>query len=83
MELIDQQSGVDGVLLREWRSEVGAVDAEGKPDCSASGDGIRCTHSAGAVTEEEVVRDGMWLSTTTTSWQLDGYTDELVGRLWP
>ena len=72
-------SGIDGADVQIAHAGLAGAGFS----CSASGDGIRCTHSAGAVTEEEVVRDGMWLSTTTTSWQLDGYTDELVGRLWP
>jgi hypothetical protein len=51
--------------------------------CSGAGDGIRCTKTAGVVVETNIVRGGMWLSTTETGWHPPGYVDALVGRLWP
>ncbi len=51
--------------------------------CRAAGDGIRCTKKSGDTTEDEVVRGGMWLSTTEVSWHPPGYSEQLIKRLWP
>lgn len=57
--------------------------------CTTLGTGIRCAGAvavAGAAdgtTEDDVVRGGLWLSTTETAWHPDGYTDALIARLWP
>jgi hypothetical protein len=51
--------------------------------CTSSGDGVRCTKSTGATLDEEIVRGGMWLSTTEVGWHPPGYTDQLAARLWP
>nr|WP_274635891.1 hypothetical protein [Microbacterium bovistercoris] len=51
--------------------------------CTDAGGGIRCARTSGRTTEENVVRDGMWLSTTEQAWHPSDYTDELVRRLWP
>jgi hypothetical protein len=51
--------------------------------CAGSGDGIRCTKTTGTTREDEIVRDGMWLSTTESGWHPPGYTDQLTTRLWP
>ncbi|MDL9979156.1 hypothetical protein [Microbacterium candidum] len=51
--------------------------------CTPLGDGIRCTKSAGTTNEDEVVRGGMWLSTTEVEWHPPGYSDQLIARLWP
>jgi hypothetical protein len=51
--------------------------------CTASGDGVRCTKTTGTTIEDEIVRDGMWLSTTETGWHPPGYSDQLAARLWP
>ncbi|MBN9189966.1 MAG: hypothetical protein J0I62_15960, partial [Microbacterium sp.] len=51
--------------------------------CEASGGGVRCVKASGAVVEEHVIRDGVWLATFERSWHPDRYTDRLVQRLWP
>ncbi len=45
--------------------------------------GVRCTKTTGGTSEEEIVDGEMWLTTTEKDWHPDGYTDQLVRRLWP
>jgi hypothetical protein len=52
-------------------------------NCAASGDGVRCTKTAGETTEIDIVRGGMWLSTIERSWHPERYSAQLVQRLWP
>lgn len=51
--------------------------------CAAVGDGIRCARTKDGVTEDHVVRDGVWVATVERGWQPPGYADEIVTRLWP
>jgi len=51
--------------------------------CVDAGEGVRCSKTSGDVTETDIVRGGMWLSTVETAWHPDGYVDALAGRLWP
>lgn len=51
--------------------------------CAAEGTGVRCTIENGADAEEQVVRDGVWLSTVFTGWRPGHYTDRVAQQLWP
>ena len=51
--------------------------------CADFSGGIRCTRAEGGVIEEDVVRDGVWVTTTFEGWQPDRYAERMAAQLWP
>lgn len=50
--------------------------------CGGFGDGMRCTRTDGAVVEDVVVRDGVWLSSVLDNWRPTLYTERIADQLW-
>lgn len=47
--------------------------------CESDAAGLRCDRSSGAGSEDHVLRDGLWLSSTVTGWHPDDYATRLSG----
>ncbi len=50
--------------------------------CAASGGGVDCSRTIDGVVEEDVVRDGLWVTTIFDGWQPDSYTARMAQQLW-
>ncbi|MEU1971658.1 hypothetical protein ABZ477_08370 [Microbacterium sp. NPDC019599] len=50
--------------------------------CVAYGSGVACTRISGAVVEEHVVRDGLWLASVERSWHPEDYGTRLAAFVW-
>ncbi len=51
--------------------------------CASIPGGVSCTKSAGEVTEDIAVRDGVWLSSRLEAWHPNLYTERIAAELWP
>lgn len=51
--------------------------------CTDYADGIRCARADGGLVEEDVIRGGVWVSTTFDGWQPDRYVERMAQQLWP
>lgn len=83
----DESGGTVTTTLSDVDASAAAIARAGLTsqgfDCADSGGGIRCAKTTGDVSEEHVIRDGVWLATVEKAWHPDAYTDRLVRRLWP
>ena len=77
--IVTTVSDVDAQSTAVVRS---AFEADGFT-CASDGGGVRCTIENGGDAEEQVVRDGVWLSTVFTGWRPGHYTDRVAQQLWP
>ncbi|MFT4306411.1 MAG: hypothetical protein QM604_05935 [Microbacterium sp.] len=50
--------------------------------CASSLGGVDCTRTDDDVVEEDVVRDGVWVSTTFEGWQPADYAAGMAAQLW-
>lgn len=50
--------------------------------CSQGEGGTVCDRTTAGVTEEHVLRDGLWLSTVQNGWAPAGYGSNLAGHVW-
>lgn len=50
--------------------------------CASSDGGVDCTRTADGVVEEDVVRDGIWVTTVFDGWQPERYTARMAQQLW-
>lgn len=75
-----------GITISSTLAQVGA-DASAVADaalrgqgfsCSSDAAGLTCTRTEGDVTEEQVLRDGLWLSSVEHSWHPRAYSDRLA-----
>jgi hypothetical protein len=51
--------------------------------CNDYADGVRCTRDDAGVLEEDVVRGGVWITTTFEGWRPDRYVERMAQQLWP
>jgi hypothetical protein len=51
--------------------------------CSGYEDGVRCIRADAGTVEEDVVRGGIWVTTTFQGWQPDRYLERMAQQLWP
>ncbi|MFT4211206.1 MAG: hypothetical protein QM626_04975 [Microbacterium sp.] len=59
-----------------------ALVADGFSCASTSGGGVDCTRTDDDVVEQDVVRGGVWVTTTFTGWQPTGYAAGMAAQLW-
>jgi hypothetical protein len=50
--------------------------------CSPYGSGVSCRRSSAGVVEEQVIRDGVWVSSVETSWRPPQYGARLAAFIW-
>lgn len=51
--------------------------------CTEFAGGIRCLRTDGSTVEEDVIRDGLWVTTAFEGWQPDRYAERMAQQLWP
>jgi len=49
--------------------------------CEQSGS-LRCVRTSGAVVQEDIMRDGLWISSVETSWHPEDYSGRIAAHVW-